>query len=161
MKYLLAVLLMFSLHNISAQGFGNPYDNRLSGRGRSAVPRGPSTQVNNTEEKIDPAVLSLDRASVYEELLQIDVFTKEVLRSYLENYYTSLLKIQDDEKMIMDEKRKAAASEQKKFEELLSNLLSQEQVTLLIADEESGRTQKQVDKKKKEERKKKRRKKGK
>ena len=149
--------MMLSLVSLEAQGYGNPYGN--SGRRQSSVPAPPQGGPASAE-KPDPNVLSIERSGVYQEMFELDVFGKEVLRSYLKDYYTVLLGIQDDKEMDIDDKRKKAELEKKKFEAQLRDILTEEQVVKIIAEEESGRTQKLVAKKQKKERKKKRRNKG-
>ncbi|WP_298326020.1 hypothetical protein [uncultured Dokdonia sp.] len=157
MRYFIVIVMMLSLVSVEAQGYGNPYGN--SGRRRSSVPAPPQTN-QGSPEKPDPNILSLERSSVYQEMFELDVFGKEVLRSYLKDYYTVLLAIQDDKDMVIDDKRKKAELEKKKFESQLRDILTEEQVVKIIAEEESGRTQKLVAKKQKKERKKKRKNKG-
>tara|TARA_R110002012_G_scaffold6480_7_gene30002 strand:+ start:87222 stop:87677 length:456 start_codon:yes stop_codon:yes gene_type:complete len=149
--------MMLSLVSVEAQGYGNPYGN--SGRRQSTIPNSPQGSQASVE-KPDPNILSLERSSVYQEMFELDVFGKEVLRSYLKDYYTVLLAIQDDKDMVIDDKRKKAELEKKKFESQLRDILTEEQVVKIIAEEESGRTQKLVAKKQKKERKKKRKNKG-
>ncbi len=159
MRYFLVVVMLLCLVSVEAQGFGGQNGTDFSGRGRRLVPSTPGVAASYNE-KPDPNVLSLERSSVYQEMFELDVFGKEVLRSYLKDYYTVLLAIQDDQDMVIDDKRKKAELEKKKFESQLRDILTEEQVVKIIAEEESGRTDKKVEKEKKKERKKKRRNKG-
>ncbi|WP_396596117.1 hypothetical protein [Dokdonia sp. R86516] len=157
MRYFIVAVMMLCLASVEAQGYGNPYGN--SGRRRSTVPAPPQGS-QAAPEKPDPNLLSLDRSNIYQEMFELDVFGKEVLRSYLKDYYTVLLAIQDDKNMAIDAKRKKAELEKKKFESQLRDILTEEQVVKIIAEEESGRTGKKVAKEKKKERKKRRKNKG-
>ena len=99
---------------------------------------------------------------MYQEILDIDVFTKEVLKSYLKDYYTATVNIGYDENLKFDAKRELINAERKKFETSLKEVFTEEQVEKILTEEEFGKEKKKYDKEKRQEkRKKKKRKKNK
>jgi len=152
------IVMMLCLVSVEAQGFGGQNGTNFSGRGRSIVPSTPGVAASYND-KPDASVLSIERADMYEELLSLDVFTKEVLKSYLKDHYAKLIEIQFDEESPLDDRRKSVEKQKKDFKTLLDDFLTEEQVEKIIMEEETGKAEKKV-KKQKKERKKKRKNKG-
>lgn len=158
MRYFIVAVMMLCLVSVEAQGFGGQSGTNFSGRGRRLVPSTPGVAASYNE-KPDANILSIERANMYEELLGLDVFTKEVLKSYLKDHYTKLIQIQFDEESPLEERKKSVETQKKEFKSLLDDFLPEEQVERLIIEEETGNAEKKV-KKQKKERKKKRKNKG-
>ena len=110
-------------------------------------------------EKPDVNLLSIERADMYQEILDIDVFTKEVLKSYLKDYYTATVNIGYDENLKFDAKRELINAERKKFENSLKEVFTEEQVEKILTEEEFGKEKKKYDKEKRQEKRKKKKRK--
>ena len=157
MRYFIILMMLFPLISVSAQGYSNGTD--FSGRGRSLVPQTPGTPPSYSERP-DANLISIERAGMYEELLSLDSFTTEVLKSYLKDHYTKLIEIQfDDQTSSLEVRRENVEKQKKDFKSLLDDFLPEDQVAQIITEEETGNAEKKVDKLKKENRKKKRKKK--
>lgn len=154
MRHIFILLFVFTCFSVQAQrGYGSPYGN--SGRNRSAVPRAGGNQAALEPEKPDANILSAEKGEMYAELLGVDVFTKEVMKNYLKDYYGSLIAIGFDKDMPVEDKRKGVELEKKKLEKNLSSILNEEQVRQIMVEEESGAKSKKYKKEKRKKRKKK------
>lgn len=147
MKHIFILLVLFTCFSVQAQrGYGSPYGN--SGRGRSSVPRAGGNQAAYEPEKPDANILSSEKGEMYATLLGVDVFTKEVLKNYLKDYYSSLIAIGFDKEMPVEEKRKGVEAEKKKLKSSLGSILNEEQVQRIMIEEESGKESKKYEKEK-------------
>ena len=90
---------------------------------------------------------------MYAELLGVDVFTKEVLKSYLKDYYATAINISYDQEMPLKDKQEKIELEKKKLEKSLGDIFNEEQVERIMKEEASNTEGKKY---KKEQRKKKR-----
>ncbi len=135
------IFLLLSISTITAQ-----FNNQRGGR-RSVAPP-PQSQGQLEPEKPDVNLLSIDKANMYQELLGLDVFSKEVLKSYIKDYYAAAVEISFNEDLTLDDKRERAALERKKFENNLKQAFTEEQVQKIMIEEESGQGQKSLEKKK-------------
>ena len=158
MRYFIVIVMMLSLVSVEAQGYGGQSGTNYSGRGRRLAPSTPGVAASSSD-KPDANLLSIERADMYEELLELDVFTKEVLKSYLKDHYAKLIEIQFDEESPLEDRKKSVEKQKKEFKLLLDDFLSEEKVQQIIIEEETGNAEKKV-KKQKKERKKKRKNKG-
>lgn len=150
------IFLALGLHDISAQGFNN----RQRGLGGQGAIAPPTQQSPSAPERPDANVLSIERAEMYQKILDIDVFTKEVLKNYLKDYYSAAIAINFDADVNLADKRDLINIERKKFEKSLKEIFSEEQAQIILTEEELGKEKEKYDKEKKqEERKKKKRKK--
>lgn len=144
--------LALGIHALSAQGF-----NRQRGGQRAIAP--PQQQTQYEPERPDADVLSIERANMYQEILDIDVFTKEVLKNYLKDYYTAAIDLNFNTDISLEDKRDLINLERKKFEKSLKEVFTEEQVQTILTEEEVGTKKKEYDKLNKEKaRKKKKRK---
>ncbi|WP_299215639.1 hypothetical protein [uncultured Dokdonia sp.] len=147
-----ALVLFLATLSVEAQNLGNIQ------RGQ----RGYSPQAKPTEagepEKPDVNQLSIEKATLYKEMLGIDVFQKEVLRTYLKDYYTARVDVDYNPELKFEDKQKLINAEQKKFEKALKEVFSDDQVEQILLEEQFGNRAK---KKKKEDKKKKKKKKSK
>ena len=125
-------------------------------RGYTPPPRTPEA---GNPEKPDPNVLSIERADMYQELMGLDLFTKEVLKSYLKDYYTQVSVIGFDSDLKYEAKVEMINLERKKFEKSLKEAFTEEQVEQILTEEEFGAGKKKLDKEKRQEKRKKKKKK--
>lgn len=150
MKQIVVVFLILVSYGIQAQGYG--YGNNNSRRG-SSLPQAPTGQ--SAPEKPDANLISIERSDMYAELLDVDVFTKEVLKNYLKDYYATVINVSYDEEMPLKDKQERVKLEKKKLENSLGDIFNEEQVERIMIEEETGTEGKKY---KKEKRKKKRKK---
>ncbi|WP_299766038.1 hypothetical protein [uncultured Dokdonia sp.] len=151
----LALVLFLGTLSIGAQNLGSIQRGQ---RGYSPQPR----QVDAGEpEKPDVNQLSIEKATLYKEMLGIDVFEKEVLRTYLKDYYRARVDIDYNPDLKFEDKQKQINLEQKKFEKALKEVFSEDQVEQILIEEQFGNRAKEKKKEEKEEKKKKRKKKNK
>ncbi len=148
MKQIVVVFLILVSYSIQAQGFG-----RNTGRRGNSIPQAPTGQ--SAPERPDASLISIERSDMYAELLGIDVFTKEVLKSYLKDYYATAINISYDQEMPLKDKQEKIELEKKKLEKSLGDIFNEEQVERIMREEETGAEGKKY---KKEKRKKKRKK---
>ena len=136
MKYFTLLFLLFVVFEAQAQqGYGSQYG--TSGRQRSSIPQA-GAGTNAEPERPDANLISAERADMYAELLEVDVFTKEVLKSYLNDYYEMAINVSFDKEMLVEDKRKAIEVGKKKLEKSLGDILNEEQVGRVMTEEESG-----------------------
>lgn len=150
MKQIVVVFLILVSYGVQAQGYG--YGN--SGRNRSTIPQAGAGQ-QSAPERPDANLISIERSDMYAELLEIDVFTKEVLRNYLKDYYVAAIDISYNNEMPIKDKQEKIELEKKKLEKSLGDIFNEEQVDRIMREEASGAEGKKY---KKEKRKKKRKK---
>jgi hypothetical protein len=155
LKIVFALVLFIGTLSIDAQNLGSIQ------RGQRGYSPSARPAEAGEPEKPDVNQLSLDKASLYKEILGIDVFEKEVLRTYLKDYYRARVDIDYNPDLKFDEKRELINVEQKKFEKALKEVFSEEQVEKILLEEQFGNKAKEKKKEdKKEKKKKKRNKKG-
>jgi len=154
MKNFVVILLLFVGFGVQAQqGYGSQY--RSNGRQGNSIAQAPTGQPTEPE-KPDANLISAERAIMYQELLGVDVFTKEVLKNYLNDYYTMALDVGFDKEMLAEDKRKAIEEGKKKLEKSLGDILNEEQVARVMAEEATGAESKKYKKDKKKEKRRKR-----
>lgn len=153
MKYFIAFFLLVISFTVQAQNYGNQYGRN---RGGSSIPQAGGNQTASEPEKPDANLISAERADMYEELLEVDGFTKAVLKNYLKDYYASVISVSYNEEILLEDKRKAVELQKKKLEKSLGDILSEEQVKRVMIEEESGAESKKYKKEKKKGKRKKR-----
>ncbi len=153
LKIFFVLVLFMSTLSVEAQNFGRPQ------RGQRGYTPPPRPVVAGESEKPDINQLSLDKATLYKEILGIDVFEKEVLRTYLKDYYKARIDIDHNPDLKFDEKRELINVEQKKFEKALKEVFSDAQVEQILLEENFGNKAKEKKKEEKKGKKKKRKKK--
>lgn len=152
--FLILILFLGTL-SIGAQNLGSIQRGQ---RGYSPPPR----QLDAGEpEKPDVNQLSIDKATLYKEMLGIDAFQKEILRSYLKDYYTAKIDIDYNPDLKFEDKQKQINVEQKKFEKVLKEVFTDDQVEQILIEEQFGNRAKEKKKEEKDAKKKKRKKKNK
>lgn len=151
---LLVVLFLIAGTTVSnAQNLGSVQRGQ---RGYSPPPRQPDA---GEPEKPDANLLSIERADMYQKILDIDVFTKEVLKSYLRDYYVATVNIGYNPDLKFEEKREQINAERKKFEVSLKEVFTDEQVEKILTEEEFGKEEKKIEKEKRKGKRNKKRKK--
>lgn len=142
------LFLAFGMSAMSAQNLNNIQRGQ---RGYS-----PPAQQRDAGEpaKPDANVLSIERADMYQGILDIDVFTKEVLKSYLKDYYSATIDIGYNADLKFEDKRELINAERKKFEKSLKEVFTDEQVEKILTEEEFGKEKKKYDKEKRQEKRK-------
>ena len=148
MKQIVVIFLILVSYGIQAQGFG-----RNTGRQGNSLPQAPTGQ--SAPEKPDANLISIERSEMYAELLGVDVFTKEVLKNYLKDYYATAINISYNQEMPLKDKQEKIELEKKKLKKSLGDIFNEEQVERIMLEEETGAEGKKY---KKEKRKKKRKK---
>ncbi len=152
-RSLLIAVLLFSLG-------GNAIGQNLGSIQRGQRGYSPPAPDRPAGEPAPPDVflLSQERANLYQELIGIDDFQKEVLKSFLQEYYSKTSAIAFDVNLKFDEKQKGINAEKKTLEKNLLSVFSQEQTDAIISEEEFGAKSKELKKEKKKEKKRKRKK---
>ncbi|GGG05605.1 hypothetical protein GCM10011344_02610 [Dokdonia pacifica] len=151
----LALVLFLGTLSVGAQNLGNIQRGQ---RGYSPPPR----QLDAGEpEKPDVNKMSIEKATLYKELLGIDVFEKEVLRTYLKDYYRARVDIDYNPDLKFEDKQKQINIEQKKFEKALKEVFTEDQIEQILIEEQFGNRAEEKKKEAKEAKKKKRNKKNK
>lgn len=153
LKRIFVVFFLLSITSVIAQNLGRTQRGQ---RGYSPTP--PSQQAGEPEAP-DVNLLSIERSNMYQELLGLDGFTKEVLKKYLEDYYTATSSIAFDADIPFEDKRELVNSERKKFEKSLKEAFTEEQVEKILMEEELGSGQKKLEKEKRKKKRKKKKKK--
>lgn len=150
----LAIILLSFGTNVIGQNLGSVQRGQ-----RGYSPTQKNVQAGEPEPP-DVYVLSQERADIYQEILGIDDFQKEVLKSFLKDHYEKTSAIGFDENIKFDEKLKRINSEKAILEKNLLNVFSEEQTEIILSEEKFGtETRKVKQDKKKEKRKKKKKKK--
>ncbi|MFC4634328.1 hypothetical protein ACFO3O_10450 [Dokdonia ponticola] len=153
-KIVFALLLFLGTFSIEAQNISNIARGQ---RGYSPPPR--ATEAGEPE-KPDVNQMSIEKATLYKEILGIDVFQKEVLRTYLKDYYRARVDIDYDPELKFEDKQKLINAEQKKFEKALKEVFTEDQVEQILTEEQFGNRAKEKKKKEKKAKRKKKNKKG-
>ncbi|WP_299683700.1 hypothetical protein [uncultured Dokdonia sp.] len=152
MKHIIVVALVFFFGILSLQAQDISRIQRGQ-RGYSPAPR----QLDAGEpEKPDVNELSIEKAAFYQQMLEIDPFEKEVLRTYLKDYYTARVEIDFNPDLKFEDKQKQINDEQKKFEKSLKEVFTVEQVEQILLEERFGNRAKEAKKEAKQTKKKKR-----
>lgn len=138
---------------VSAQNLGQIQ------RGQRGYSPTPPAQQAGEPEAPDVNLLSITRANMYQELLGLDGFTKEVLKKYLQDYYGATSDIGYNPNLKFEEKREQINAERKKFEKSLKEAFTEEQVEQILTEEEFGNGEKKIDKEKRKKKRKKKKKK--
>lgn len=144
--------LFLGVFSVEAQSY------RLPQRGERGYSPPPRASVAVEPDKPDVNQLSLDKATFYKEMLGIDVFQKEVLRTYLKDYYSARVQIDFDSNLKYEDKQKLINVEQKKFEKSLNEVFTEEQVEQVLLEEQFGNRAKEAKKEAKKEKKRKKKK---
>ena len=144
------ILLSFSIgQTVLGQNLG------AAQRGqRGFSPNVPNTAQANPEPP-DVNLLSQERADMYQEILEIDDFQKEVLKTFLKDYYGATSEIGFDTNLKFEDKQKGINDQKKILEKNLSNVFSEEQVEIVMTEEQFGSKSKELKKEKKKEKRKK------
>lgn len=150
LKRILIIICLLNLTLLSAQNLGG-----VARGQRGYSPQGQAPQAGEPE-KPDVNLLSIERADMYQKILDIDIFTKEVLKSYLKDYYTATADIGYNPNIKFEEKRELINAERKNFEKSLGEVFTEEQVKKILTEEEFGQGEKKLDKETRKEKRKKR-----
>ena len=145
---LAVMLLLLVTSTATAQNLGSIQ------RGQRGYTPPPRAIEAGEPEKPDTNLMAQEKAAIYAEALQIDAFKKEVLRSYLEDYYKEKIDISYNPELKYDEKQPLLNAASKKYEERLVEVFDQEQINQLLAYEEIGVGDDKKESKKKKKRKK-------
>lgn len=150
----LSILLCALGANVIGQNIGN---NTQRGQLRSsAIPAGTQT---SQPEKPDVNLLSQEKADMYQEILQVDDFQKEVLKTFLKEHYQKVTVLSFDETLKLEDKLKGVSASRKALEKSLLGVFSAEQTKIIMTEEDSGTKERELKKEKKKEKKKKKKKK--
>lgn len=150
------ILMIFLVAGSTAMSAQNLNQIQRGQRGYSPPPR---QQDAGEPEKPDANVLSIERSEMYQGILEIDVFTKEVLKSYLKDYYQATIDIGYNPDLKFEDKRELINAERKKFEASLKEVFTEEQVEKILTEEEFGKETKKFEKEKRQEKRKKKKRK--
>ncbi|MFT5752045.1 MAG: hypothetical protein ACI828_001540 [Flavobacteriales bacterium] len=104
-------------------------------------------------EKPDVNVMAQENATRYAQELNIDAFTKEVLKSYLKDFYREKIDISYNPELKFDDKQPLIMTANSKFEKRLTEILNADQIEALISFEQLGMKPKDDKKKKKKKKK--------
>lgn len=145
-QFLFLILLSFSIgQTIIGQNLG-----AIQRGQRGYTPNSPNPVQGNPEPP-DVNLLSQERADMYQEILSIDDFQKEVLKTFLKNYYGATSEIAFDTNLKFENKQKGINDQKKILEKYLSNVFSEEQVEIIMTEEQFGSRTKELKKEKKKE----------
>lgn len=153
LKRIFVVFFLLSITSVIAQNLGRTQ------RGQRGYSPTPPAQQAGEPEAPDVNLLSIERSNMYQELLGLDGFTKEVLKKYLEDYYAATSAIGFNPDLKFEQKRESINAERKKFEKLLKEAFTEEQVEKILTEEEFGAGEKKIEKEKRKKKKKKKKKK--
>jgi len=153
-RILFLTLLTCSMgYNMIGQALGgNPRNQRVLNQ-TSSIPA-------STPTPPDVNLLSQERADMYQEILKIDDFQKEVLKTFLKDYYGKTSDIAFDTNLKYDEKQKRIGDEKKLLEKTLGDIFSEDQVKAIMTEEQFGSKSKELKKEKKKEKKRRKKDKG-
>ena len=155
-KILLLLLVVCSTYNAYSQ-----FNSQRRGQGRNGS-IAPSAGIENREpEKPDFKQMAEERVAIYAQELELDPFTKEVVKTHAKDYYKKKLDIQFDKNLNRDDKLPLLNELEKKYETNLGEVLSQEQVQKILSLEQFGTRQIEKQKKRKSKRERRRKKKAK
>lgn len=152
-RFLVIVILLLTITTGFSQNLGG------IARGQRGYSPTPPAQQAGEPEAPDVNLLSIERANMYQELLGLDGFTKEVLKKYLQDYYAATSSIGYNPDLKFEDKRELINAERKKFEKSLKEAFSEEQVEQILTEEEFGNGEKKIDKEKRKKKRKKKKKK--
>jgi len=127
-------------------------------RGQRGYTPPPRALEAGEPEKPDVNIMAQENATRYAQDLNIDAFKKEVLKSYLKDFYREKIDISYNPELKFDEKQPLIIAANNKFEKQLTEILNTDQIATLIAYEQLGMSP-QDDKKDKKDKKKKKKKK--
>lgn len=139
-------------------GIGQNVGNQFIQPGQAGYSPGPRTREAGEPEPPDVNILSQERADMYQELLGIDSFQKEVLKTFLKGYYTKSSAIAFDENLKFDQKQQQINLEKKNLEKNLLDVFPQAQVQAILDEEQFGSKTKEYKKEKRKEKKRKKKK---
>jgi hypothetical protein len=131
--------------------------------GNQRNPRALSSQntiPTSAPEPPDVNLLSQERANMYQEILKIDNFQKEVLKTFLKDYYRKTSDIAFNVNLKFDERQKRIGDQKKLLEKNLAGVFSEEQVKAVMTEEQFGSKSKELKKEKKKDKKRKKKSKG-
>lgn len=127
-------------------------------RGQRGYTPPPRALEAGEPEKPDVNVMAQENATRYAQELNIDAFKKEVLKSYLKDFYREKIDVTYNPELKFDEKQPLIIEANTRFEKRLVEILNADQIEALISYEQLGMTPKD-DKKDKKKKKRKNRKK--
>ncbi len=156
MKSLLLVLLCAI--SFVFEGTSQNVGNQFIQPGQAGYSPGPRTREAGEPAPPDVNILSQERADMYQEILSIDDFQKEVLKTFLKDYYGKSSAIAFDVNLKFEDKQKAINQEKKTLEKNLLDVFSPDQVEAILNEEQFGSKTKEYKKEKKKEKRKKRKK---
>lgn len=141
---LAAVFFVFLANEASAQ-----YYNRMGGMGRMNRSMSQPTPRPQPEPKT-PEDITAERLPVYVEEFGLDPFKSEVLRSYLNDYYDKVFRLQKNDALKGEDARKEYEFIEKEFKNNLSNILTEDQVNKFMAIDDFDKKKKKRKKKDKD-----------
>lgn len=127
-------------------------------RGQRGYTPPPRALEAGEPEKPDVNVMAQENATRYAEELKIDAFKKEVLKSYLKDFYREKIDISYNPDLKFDQKQPLIIDANSRFEKRLVEILNADQIETLISYEQLGMSPKDEKKDKKKKKKKKRKK---
>ena len=151
------VCILFLLGTITTSVAQNLNSIQRGQRGYTPPPRALEA---GEPEKPDVNVMAQENATHYAQELNIDAFKKEVLKSYLKDFYREKIDITYNPELKFNEKQPLIIEANSRFEKRLVEILNADQIEALISYEQLGITPKD-DKKDKKKKKRKNRKKNK
>lgn len=149
-----ALVLTLMLFSFGSELIGQNLNSVARGQ-RGYTPERTNLQTGEPEPP-DVHVLSQERADIYQQILGIDDFQKEVLKSFLKEHYQKTSEIGFDVNLKFDEKLKKINAEKKILEKNLLDVFSKDQTETILSEEKFGTETKKVKKEKKKEKRKKR-----
>lgn len=154
-KLILAIIFCFLGSNLISQTLGGNQRGLRNQRGFDPTPQNIQPNENTPP---DVNLLSQEKANLYQEILSIDDFQKEVLKMFFHNYYTKSSMIAFDKNLQLDNKQTKISAEKKLLEKKLLEVFTLEQVETIMTEEQFGSKYREINKKKKKEKRNKRKK---
>ncbi len=149
-SFIILVFFCCIATNLLGQNYGVPQ------RGQRGYSPPPRTTEATEPTPPDVFLLSQERANMYQELMTLDNFQKEILKSFLQDYYKKTSSIAFDANLKIEDKQKGVNAEKKVLEKKLLDIFSVEQVEIIMTEEQFGTKSKEFKKEKRKEEKKKR-----
>lgn len=149
------VCILFLLGTITSSLAQNLGSIQRGQRGYTPPPRALEA---GEPEKPDVNIMAQENATRYAQELNMDAFKKEVLKSYLKDFYREKIDISYNPELKFDEKQPLIIAANNKFEKRLIEILDADQIETLLSFEQLGLKPKDEKKDKKKKKKKKRKK---
>lgn len=107
-------------------------------RGQRGYTPPPRALEAGEPEKPDVTVMAQENATRYAQELNIDAFKKEVLKSYLKDFYREKIDISYNTELKFDDKQPLLIEANTRFEKKLTEILNADQIGALMSYEQMG-----------------------